>query len=75
MIPVIKSSDPHDSQTALTTEWKILYTSFTGRDKMTLIAKPKQPGNVFTIEKSGVYTLSVEADIQCAFDINVKRQD
>ena len=75
MIPVIKSSDPHDSQTALTTELKILNTSFTGRDKMTLIAKPKQPGNVFTIEKSGVYTLSVEADIQCAFDINVKRQD
>lgn len=74
-IPIIKSSDPHDSQTALPSELKILSITYTGRDKTTMIIPPKQPYNIFNIEKSGVYTLSVEADLQCAFDINVKKQE
>ena len=73
LIPVIKSSDPKESEIALENEIKIKYLSFTDRSGTTSITPPKQPGNLFKIQKSGDYKLILESNIDCAFDIQMKK--
>lgn len=72
LVPVIKSSDPNESEPALESEIKIKYLSFNERGTTHLIP-PKQPGNLFSITKSGDYKLIIETNIDCAFDIQIKR--
>lgn len=74
LIPVIKSSDPKESAPALENEIKIKYLSFSERGTRHLIP-PKQPENLFNISKSGNYNLIIETNIDCAFDIQIKRAE
>lgn len=73
LITVIKSSDPKESEIALENEIKIKYLSFTDRSGTTSMTPPKQPGNLFKIQKSGDYKLILESNIDCAFDIQMKK--
>lgn len=75
LIPVIKSSDPKESEIALEDEIKIKYLSFTDRDGTISKTPPTQPGNIFKIQKSGEYKLILESRIDCAFDIQIKRME
>ena len=73
LTPVIKSSDPKESEIALENEIKIKYLSFTDRSGTNSMTPPKQPGNLFKIIKSGDYKLILESNINCAFDIQMKK--
>lgn len=72
LTPVIRSSDPKESEVALESEIKIKYIAFEDKNG-NLMTPPKKPGNVFTITKTGTYRLILESHIDCAFDVQIKR--
>lgn len=78
LTPVIRSSDPNESEVAMENEIKIRHLSFTTKDKTVIIVPPiplENTVNMFKIQRSGEYKLLLESNIECAFDIQVKRME
>ena len=78
LTPVIRSSDPNESEIAMEDEIKIRHLSFSYKDKTVRIQQPipnESCMNLFKIQQSGEYRLLLESNIECAFDIQIKRME
>ena len=73
--PLIKSNDPHETLYATPEQLilKEIYCSMNDKDNTVMIYPIKN--NFVQISKSGIYTVKIQANIQCAYDISITKEE